>query len=164
MVVVGGIYSPNHYSSRWMGLLSTSAPDTALFIVRCLPRQLIVRIRSSWPLNSPVLVAHQTVRCNLTSLTVFDLLTLQTVAVDRCSWAHQTVRWFLAEKCCVFSRAVNSSDAPAWALDIVRCTAGWYNLDLPHTYRIGPRVIFLVYVYELYTTEKKYQLGKLVSP
>jgi hypothetical protein len=86
------IYSPNHNSSRWLSFLSTGAPDTALFIVWCLPRQSIVGIWSSWPLNSPDLVTHRTVRCNMTSLTVSDLLTLQTaVAVDRCSWAHRTV-------------------------------------------------------------------------
>ena len=28
MVVVGGIYSPNHQNSRWGGLLSMGAPDS----------------------------------------------------------------------------------------------------------------------------------------
>jgi hypothetical protein len=28
MVVVGGIYSPNHQNSRWGGLLSMSTPDS----------------------------------------------------------------------------------------------------------------------------------------
>jgi hypothetical protein len=28
MLVVGGIYSPNHQSGRWEGLLSYGAPDS----------------------------------------------------------------------------------------------------------------------------------------
>jgi hypothetical protein len=28
MVVVGGIYSPNHYSSRWLTTLSMGTPDS----------------------------------------------------------------------------------------------------------------------------------------
>jgi hypothetical protein len=44
MEVVGGIYNPNHNSSRWLGFLSTGAPDTALFIVQCLPHQPIVGV------------------------------------------------------------------------------------------------------------------------
>jgi hypothetical protein len=28
MVVVGGIYSPNHQNNRWVGLLSMGAPDS----------------------------------------------------------------------------------------------------------------------------------------
>jgi hypothetical protein len=28
MVVVGGIYSPNHQNNRWRGLLSMGAPDS----------------------------------------------------------------------------------------------------------------------------------------
>jgi hypothetical protein len=67
-------------------------------------------------MDSPV--AHRTVRCHLTSQTVSDLLTLQTVmAVDRCSWAHRTVRCILAEECCKFPRAASSLGAPAWAPD-----------------------------------------------
>jgi hypothetical protein len=30
MVVVGGIYSPNHQNSRWGGLLSMGAPDSPM--------------------------------------------------------------------------------------------------------------------------------------
>jgi hypothetical protein len=49
MVVVGGIYSPNHYSSRycpWHTGQSGGAPDMALFSVRCVPRQLPVGVWS----------------------------------------------------------------------------------------------------------------------
>jgi hypothetical protein len=30
MMVVGGIYSPNHQNSRWGGLLSMGAPDSSV--------------------------------------------------------------------------------------------------------------------------------------
>jgi hypothetical protein len=75
MVVVGGIYSPNHYSSRWLCSLSTGTPDTALLIVWCVPRQPTVEVLSSRSLTSSVLVVHQTVRCDLTSQNVSDFLT-----------------------------------------------------------------------------------------
>jgi hypothetical protein len=45
--VVGGIYSPQPLPSRWLFLLAMGAPDTALFIVRCAPRQLSVKVWSS---------------------------------------------------------------------------------------------------------------------
>jgi hypothetical protein len=74
MMVVGGIYSLNHYSSRWLSSLSTGTPDIALFIVRCMPRQQTVGVWSSRSLTSSVLVVHLTVRCYLTSQTVSDVL------------------------------------------------------------------------------------------
>jgi hypothetical protein len=90
MVVVGGIYSPNHYSSHWLYICRRAhrpgrgAPDTTLFIVWCVPRQPTVGVRSSRLLTSSVLVVHRIVQCDLTSQTVSDLLMLQTaVAVDR---------------------------------------------------------------------------------
>jgi hypothetical protein len=59
------------------------ASDTALFTVRCTPHQPTVGVWSNWPLNLPILVVHQTVRYDLTSQTVSNLLPLQTVvAVD----------------------------------------------------------------------------------
>jgi hypothetical protein len=88
--VLGGIYSPNHYSSCWLCSLSTDTPDspvrTGHCIVHCLVHATSV---DRWgleqlTLNLSVLVAHRTVRCDLTLHTVSDLLTLQTVvAVDR---------------------------------------------------------------------------------
>jgi hypothetical protein len=65
MVVVGGIYSPNHYSSRccrWHTGQSGGAPDMALFTVQCVPRQSSVGVWSGWPLKSFVLLRHRTVR------------------------------------------------------------------------------------------------------
>jgi hypothetical protein len=44
---LGGIYIPNHYSSRWLRFLSTGAPDIPLFTFQCLPRQPIVGVWSS---------------------------------------------------------------------------------------------------------------------
>jgi hypothetical protein len=47
---------------RWAHWTVRYAPDTPLFIVRCVPRQPIVGVWSSWPLNSPILVVHRIVR------------------------------------------------------------------------------------------------------
>jgi hypothetical protein len=61
---LGGIYSPNHYSSRccrWHTGQSVGAPDMALFIVQCMPRQLPIGVWSDWPLKSFVLLQHRTV-------------------------------------------------------------------------------------------------------
>jgi hypothetical protein len=60
--VVGGIYSPQSLPSRWLFLLSMGAPNTALFIVRCMPRQLSIRVWSSWLLAYFVFKRHRTVR------------------------------------------------------------------------------------------------------
>jgi hypothetical protein len=53
MVVIGGIYSPNHYSSHccWW----------AHRTVRCVPRRPIVGVWSGWPLKSFLPLRHQTV-------------------------------------------------------------------------------------------------------
>jgi hypothetical protein len=97
MVVVGGIYSPNHYSSRWLGFLSTGASDSLVRTghptIHC---PVLAKSADHWgleqltiefacPCGTPdSLMEHRTVLCDLTSLTVSDLLTLQTaVAVDR---------------------------------------------------------------------------------
>jgi hypothetical protein len=70
MVVVGGIYSPNQHSSRWLTALSMGTPDTVLFTVRCVPHQLVVEVVCLFGApDSPV--AHRTVQCDLTSQTVF---------------------------------------------------------------------------------------------
>jgi hypothetical protein len=117
MVVVGGIYSPNHYSSccRWHIGQSGGAPDMTLFIVQCMPHQLPVGVWSSWPLNSFVLLRHQTVRWHTGQSGAFWLRSSDFwllhyalslfIAVDRCSvgspdmsGAHRTVRWIIAER------------------------------------------------------------------
>jgi hypothetical protein len=61
---------------RWAHRTVRCAPDTKLFIVRCLPRQPTVGVWSSRPLTLPILVAHRTIRCDLTSLTSSKLLTV----------------------------------------------------------------------------------------
>jgi hypothetical protein len=63
----GGIYSPNPSNSRWTesnSFLSTVAPDTTLFCVRCLPRQLAIRVCNSRPLDLLVPMLHRTVQCD----------------------------------------------------------------------------------------------------
>jgi hypothetical protein len=100
MVVAGDIYSPNHYSSRWLTSLSTGTLDSPVrtrhSTVHC---PLSATLADRWGLelltvevvylcgapDSPV--AHRTVRCDMTSQTTSDLLTLQTAVqsttVDR---------------------------------------------------------------------------------
>jgi hypothetical protein len=84
MVVVGGIYSPNHYFSR----CCRRAHQT----VWCMPRQPTVGVWSGWPLKSFVLLWHRTVPCVLPLqfwLLRWPLFTVQCSrplgAVDRCS-------------------------------------------------------------------------------
>jgi hypothetical protein len=89
MVVVGDIYSPNHYSSRWLFCLSMGTPDgpvrTRHSTVHCPVRAMssdrwgleLLIVEVVCPCGAPdSLVAHQIVRCDLTSQTIFDLLTL----------------------------------------------------------------------------------------
>jgi hypothetical protein len=64
VLVVGGIYSPNHQSGRWGRLLSKGAPDSP---VRQL-RHPTVRVRplellTSGPPDSPVVHRTGTVHC-----------------------------------------------------------------------------------------------------
>jgi hypothetical protein len=105
MVVVGGIYSPNHQNSRWGGLLSMGAPDS--------------------PVRQP---RHPTVRV-LTVLTVGALTAWATgqsgAALDsHCSLsgapssAALTLRK-LSVHCSVVSRPLESTVALA-----SRCSAG----------------------------------------
>jgi hypothetical protein len=62
---LGGIYSPNHYSSRWLGFLSTDTPDSPVRIghptVHC-PVLATLVVRWNRPLDSFAPVAHRTVR------------------------------------------------------------------------------------------------------
>jgi hypothetical protein len=163
-----GIYSPNHYSSWWLTLLSTGTTDcpvvhqTLLFTVRWVPRQPTVGVWSGWPLKSSVLLLHRTVRCNLTLQIVFWLLRCRLRRShcsrplgedDRCSFvspdslvAHRTVRWFLVSARWENPRAASSRSAPARAPDSVWCATGCSKSCLLHTCRILPRS-FSLYVY-----------------
>jgi hypothetical protein len=91
---LGGIYSPNHYSSRWLNSLSMGTPDnpvrTGHYTIHCPMRATSADCWGSEQLKVEVVcpcgapdssVAHWTVRCDLTSQTVPDLLTLHTVVV-----------------------------------------------------------------------------------
>jgi hypothetical protein len=118
-VVVGGIYSPNHQSGRWEGLLSMGAPDSP---VRQ-PRHPTVRVRplELWhvgPPNSPVVhrtgTIHYLVRllapaltlrklsahCSVVSRPLNSTVVLATVALLGTPGSlvlHRTVRWIIAE-------------------------------------------------------------------
>jgi hypothetical protein len=105
---LGGIYSPNHYSSSWLTSLSMDAPDTVLFTVWCVPRRPTVGVWSCWPLKTSVLLVHRTVRWHTGQserLIIADCLLTSNAADyrsinhnrllgedDRCSWSHRTVR------------------------------------------------------------------------
>jgi hypothetical protein len=167
MVVVGGIYSPNHYFSRWLGFRSMSTPDSPVRTrhptFHC-PMSATSVVRWNRLLDSSAPVAHRTVRYDLIIADCFRLLTFMVrgshVAVDRwrrwplvvgspdssVNFSHGALR-FLESGLFIW----RSSLAP----DTVRCTTGWCNPVLPHTYRIGPRVIFLICIYELYAFEKR---------
>jgi hypothetical protein len=107
MVVVGGIYSPNHYSSCWLSSLLMDTPESPVraghCIVHCPVRATsadrwgleLLAVEVVCPCGAPDSpVAHHIVRCDLTSQIVTDLLTLQTALQstigddDRCLWAH----------------------------------------------------------------------------
>jgi hypothetical protein len=77
MEVVGGIYNFNHYSSRWLTALLMGTPDMHCSLSgEChVSRPLgfgAVDLEDLCPFAVPEnLVAHETVRCDLTSQTVF---------------------------------------------------------------------------------------------
>jgi hypothetical protein len=116
---LGGIYSPNHQSGRWEGLLSMGAPDSP---VRQ-PRHPTVRVRllELWhvgPLDSLVVHWTGTVYCPVclleSALTLHALSTHCSCTVHFCRWPlallavaphgttdspvlHRTFRWIIAE-------------------------------------------------------------------
>jgi hypothetical protein len=84
MVVVGGIYSPNQHSSRWLTSLSMGTPDSPVRIrhstIHCPVRAMsadrwgleLLTVEVVYPFGAPDSpVAHRTVLCDLTSQTIF---------------------------------------------------------------------------------------------
>jgi hypothetical protein len=111
MVVVGSIYSPNHYSRcccRWHTGQSGGAPDITSFTVRCLPRQQTVGVWSDWPLKSIVLLRHRTVRCVLTSL----LWLLTSVLYTFYCSPQSTVGCSWSLLCCLTGHVRYTPDSP----------------------------------------------------
>jgi hypothetical protein len=165
MEVVGGVYSPNHYSTRccrwahrivqWCtGHGTVQCPVHALSANRWGLELPTVEVLCPLPaLDSPV--AHRTFRCVLTLQTDFWLLhwsvfTVQRSRplgeVDRCSVgsldslvAHRTVQWILVDWLWENPRVASSRGALAWALDSVRC-ATWLHqyLFCPILCRVPP--------------------------
>jgi hypothetical protein len=135
--LVGVVFiGPNPPYSRWTessSFLSTGTPDNPVRTGHCTVHCPVPATSfACWsrPLDSSAPVAHRTVQCDWLSLTPSDLLSFLTASVprqstvgkdDHWSWAHRTVRWILAEECCVFPRAGYSLGAPAWAPNTVRC-------------------------------------------
>jgi hypothetical protein len=170
---------------RWAHQIFRCAPNTALFIVRCVPRQLSVGVCSSRPLDLtlPRLCgAHQTVWCpNRFWPSDGFWPCCSPVAVNRCedyrwSWAHRTV-W------CALDSPVNFSRGALSFLESGQFV-GRSNLGtghcLVHTGQFGTpqaRAIlicpilrelsqgsFSLFVYVNFMHLRKDQLGKLVSP
>jgi hypothetical protein len=122
-------------------------------------------------------VAHRIVRCDLTSHTFYDLLTLHTaVAVDGCSWAHRTV-WYTPDSPVNFSQgALRFSEIGQFAgrsrLGTKHCQVHTGQSGAPQAGAIlnFPKLIelsqgpFSLYVYVNFMHMRKDQLGKLVSP
>jgi hypothetical protein len=117
MVVVGGIYSPNHYSSRCCRRAHRIAQwctGTALFAIRCLPCQQTVGVWSGWPLKSFVLLRHRTVRCILTLLLWLLTCALFTVHLTSQSTVGRNwslLRWLTEHVRCTPDSPVNYSGA-----------------------------------------------------
>jgi hypothetical protein len=172
MVVVGGIYSHNHYSSRccpWAHQTVCGASDRVLFTVRCLPRQHTVGVCSDWPLKSFVFLLHRTVRCVLTSQLWLLTSTLCSFTVH-CSrlLTHLTVALLAHRTCPVYTvqsgelyRSASlrnprvASSRGAWPGHQTLSGAPLAILMLVFALKLGwvPNLIsFLVYV-ELYAPE-----------
>jgi hypothetical protein len=133
-----------------------------------------------YPFDAPdSLVAHQTVRCDLSSQTVFWLLTLQTARIVAqltvgWSWllhvvspfspvAHQTVRWFLVDERWENPRAASSRSDTARAPNTVRCATGCSKSVCSKLVELSRGHFLCICIWTICTWEK-YQLGKLVSP
>jgi hypothetical protein len=82
--------------------------------------------------------------------------------VDRCSWAHRIVRWFLAEERCVFLRAASSLSAPVHTGQSVAPQVGadpFCSILIEF-----PQGLFSLYVYVNFMHLRRHKLGKVVSP
>jgi hypothetical protein len=126
---LGVFIAPNHFHSRRWRLLAMGAP----------PRQLSIRVWSSWPLERLVVLLHWTVRCRTGQSGAFWLLrsdflhALFTTAGDRwragsrCSAglpdspvAHRTVRWIIVERALELPRVAGLESYGPGAPDSVR--------------------------------------------
>jgi hypothetical protein len=166
MEVVGGIYSPNHYSScccRWhTGHDIVHCPVPTTSADRWVLERLIVEVLC--PLvapDSPVAYWACPVRSDFTALTSdfytvrFLLFTQPTVrAVDRCSVgspdmssAHRTVWLIIAERLPEKPKSGQFVECSAWAPDSVWCATGSTIASLCSKLGWAPNLIsFLVYV------------------
>jgi hypothetical protein len=161
MVVVRGIYSPNYYSSRcYRRAHRTVRWCTEHNTVHC-----PVRVTSAdrWGLelltievlcllvapDSPV--THRIVRCDLTSHTVFWLLTVKLfhnwplAKLTIAALAHWTVQWILVEWLWENPRATSSRRFSAWAPYSVRCATGCTKSCMLQTLQKSLKY-FLLYV------------------
>jgi hypothetical protein len=176
MVVVGGIYSPNHYSScYWRWAHRKVRWCTRHGTVHCPVRAMLA---DCWGLEwltvevlCPLAAPDSPVRSDLAVLTS-DFCTVHcslVSAVDR--WVHLTVAplahrivwWIIVEWLSENPRATSSRGASAWAPDNVRCaTAAPILVFAPNFVEFPNSFSLLVYCWTLCTWDK-WQLDKLVS-
>jgi hypothetical protein len=107
--------------------------------------------------DSPM--AHRTVRCDLTSQTVFWLLMVRlfhsrplaklTVVSPDSPVVHRTIRWILVDERWENPRVASSRRSPVWAPDSVRCTTGCMNFCFCSNHVEFPQIIFFVCLCEL---------------
>jgi hypothetical protein len=94
MVVVGGIYSPNHQNSRWEGLLSMGAPDSPVLQ----PRHPTVRVLmvstvgalTAWAIGQSGVALDS--HCSLSGAPSGAALTLRELFAH-CSLVSRPLRW-----------------------------------------------------------------------
>jgi hypothetical protein len=166
MVVVGGIYSPNHYSSRccrWAHRMLHCSLSGECHV----SRPFGFRAVDYWSLLSSCYTGQSGAswRCS----TDFWLLlcwlrrsqhSRSLGEVDRCSIistdsqvVHWTVRWILVDELWENPRAASSRRTSAWAPDSVRCATGCTILLCSNCVEF-PEVIFFVFLCELYAPDK----------
>jgi hypothetical protein len=190
MVVVGGIYSPNHYSSRYCrwahrivrwctGHSAVQYPVRAMSADHWGLDRLTVEVLC--PLAAPDSpMAHRTIRWHTGQSDAFWLGSSD-FRLLHCSLflrqrsrplanlivaplAHRTVRWFLVELLWENPRAASSWGASTWAPDSVRCSTGCTDTCFCSKLCRVPQLIFFVGLCWTLCTWDKWQLGKLVNP
>jgi hypothetical protein len=171
---LGGIYSRNHYSSRWLGFLSTGAPDSPVRIGHCIvhcpvpatsadcwgSEQLTIEFACLCDAPDSPMV-HRTVQYDLASLTISDLLTFQTAeAVDR--WRSRPL--LVGSPVSPVNFSQGALRFPESGQFVRRASLGTRqsgalqagaNLICPIFREVAQWYIFLIDVYELYAPMKR---------
>jgi hypothetical protein len=166
MVVVGGIYSPNHYSSRccrWahrtvrccIGHGTIQCPVPATSADRWSLERLIVEVLC--PLAAPDMSGVFWLRSFDFWLAHCALLLF--IAVDRCAeltfapLAHRTFRWIIAKRLPENPVSGQFVECSAWAPDSVWCATGSIIASLCSNLCWVPNLLSLLVYVDLYAPE-----------